>query len=107
MTATLPKPCFYARWFTREEKFFLKKAGPDAADEVANLRTFAGRFTRHLSAKQVPDYTDDDLKVLIQLVRISIGIGTLLRGNDAMQGKSDYRPNKSYEEGMRLMDAEC
>jgi hypothetical protein len=79
--------CYYARWFSVEEKRFLRKSSPDGSDEVANLRTFAGRLTRHLSQREPSDYSDDDLKLLTSLVRLSAGIGTLLRGNATIQNR--------------------
>jgi hypothetical protein len=81
------KDCFYARWFTGEERRQLKQSSPDGQDEVTNLRTFAGRLTRHLSQIQPADYSNDDLKLLTSLVRISVGIGALLRGNFTINGK--------------------
>jgi hypothetical protein len=62
------KTCFYARWWTAEEKRGLKKSSPDAADEAANLRTFAGGLTQRLSRKDPGDYSNEDLKLLTSLV---------------------------------------
>jgi hypothetical protein len=83
------RDCFYARWFTREEKRYLKKSSLDGSDEVNNLRIQAGRLTEHLSRKQVSEYSDDDLKLLTSLVRISAGIGALQRGNATIQKGED------------------
>jgi hypothetical protein len=94
---------FYARWWTGEEKRYLKKSSPDAGDEVANLRTFAGRLTRRLSQKDPVEYSTDDLKLLTMLIRISVGIGTLLRGNASMQGK-ESSVEKSIQEAIQSMD---
>jgi hypothetical protein len=97
------KNSFYARWFSAEEKRYLKKSSPDGSDEITNLRIFAGRITRHLSRKDPQEYSDDDLKLLTQLVRISVGIGALQRGNASLQGK-DSRVEKSIEEAIQNME---
>jgi hypothetical protein len=94
---------FYARWWTVEEKRFLKKSSPDAGDEVANLRTFAGRLTRRLSQIDPGEYSNEDLKLLTSLVRISVGIGALLRGNASLQGK-DGGVEKSIQEAIDSME---
>jgi len=92
--------CYYARWFSTDEKRLLKKSSLDACDEIANLRTFAGRLTRHLSQKEPGGYNDDDLKLLTSLVRISAGIGTLQRGNATIQNR-EGDVEKSIEEAIR------
>jgi hypothetical protein len=97
------KDCFYARWWTGEEKRCLKKSSPDAGDEVANLRTFAGRLTQRLSQKDPGDYSNEDLKLLTSLVRISVGIGALLRGNIGLQGK-ESSVEKSIQEAIESME---
>ncbi len=94
---------FYLSTFSSEEKRLLKKCSPDASDEVANLRAFAGRITRHLVGKQPHEYSDLDLKLLTQLVRISVGIGALLRGNASAQVR-DSHVERSIEEAIRNMD---
>jgi hypothetical protein len=97
------KNSFYARWWTSEEKRYLKKSSPDAGDEVANLRTLAGRLTRHLSRLDPGDYSNEDLKRLTVLVRISVGIGTLLRGNASLQGR-ESSVEKSIQEAIESME---
>jgi hypothetical protein len=97
------KNCFYTRWFSLPEKRWLKKSSQDGCDEVYNLRTFAGRLTSHLSGKEPAEYTDDDLKLLNSLVRISVGIGALLRGNASLQSK-DGRLDKSIAEAIEGME---
>jgi hypothetical protein len=97
------KDCFYARWFTGEERRQLKHSSPDGQDEVTNLRTFAGRLTRHLSQIEPADYSSDDLKLLTSLVRISVGIGALLRGNASLQGR-DGRLDRSIEEAIESLE---
>ena len=97
------KNSFYARWWTSEEKRYLKKSSPDAGDEVANLRTLAGRLTRHLSQLDPGDYSNEDLKRLTMLIRISVGIGALLRGNAGMQGK-EASVERSIQEAIESMD---
>jgi hypothetical protein len=92
--------CYYARWFSAEEKRFLKKSSPDGCDEIANLRTFAGRLTRHLSRREPAEYSDDDLKLLTTLVRLSAGIGTLQRGNATIQNR-EGDVEKSIEEAIQ------
>jgi hypothetical protein len=94
---------YYARWWTSEEKRSLKKSSPDAGDEVANLRTFAGRLTRRLSQIDPGDYSNEDLKLLTSLVRISVGIGALLRGNASQQGR-DAGVEKSIQEAIQSME---
>jgi hypothetical protein len=103
MTSSPSQTNFYSRSFTPEEKRLLKKSSPDGSDEIANLRTLAGRITSHLSRVQPSAYSDADLKLLTQLVRISVGIGALLRGNASLQGK-DSRVEKSIEEALRSME---
>jgi len=97
------KGIFYARWFTAAEKRDLKESSPDASDEVANLRTFAGRLTRRLSQIDPGEYSNEDLKLLTCLVRISVGIGTLLRGNASLQGK-EASVEKSIQEAIQSME---
>jgi hypothetical protein len=97
------KNSFYARWWTSEEKRTLKKSSPDAGDEVANLRTFAGRLTRHLSRLDPGEYSNEDLKRLTMLIRISVGIGALLRGNASMQGK-EGSVERSIQEAIESME---
>jgi hypothetical protein len=97
------KDCFYARWFTAQEKRDLKKSSPDGCDEISNLRCFAGRITRHLSQKEPAGFSDEDLKLLNTLVRISVGIGALQRGNATRQGK-EARLEKSIEEAIESME---
>jgi hypothetical protein len=99
------KNCFYARWFAALEKKSLKKSSPDGCDEIYNLRAFAGRLTCHLSHKEPGEYTDEDLKLLNSLVRISVGIGALLRGNASLQGR-DGRVEKAIEEAIEGMEEE-
>ena len=99
----LIKNSFYARWWTGEEKRYLKKSGPVAGDEVANLRTFAGRLSRRLSQIDPGEYSNEDLKLLTTLVRISVGIGALLRGNLSLQGK-DAGVEKSIQEAIESME---
>ena len=94
---------FYSPSFSAEETRRLKKSSPDASDEVANLRAFAGRITRHLSQKEPGEYSDHDLKLLTQLVRISVGIGALLRGNASLQAR-DSNVERSIEEAIRSME---
>jgi hypothetical protein len=96
------KNSFYARWWTSEEKRYLKKSSPDAGDEVANLRTLAGRLTRHLARLDPGEYSNEDLKRLTVLIRISVGIGTLLRGNANMQGRENS-VEKSIQEAIESM----
>ena len=95
--------CFYARWFSGEEKRYLKKSRPDAQDEIANLRTLAGRFMRLLSQKEPAEYNDADLKLLNSLVRISIGIGALQRGDLSQHGR-EGRLEKSIEEAIQSLE---
>jgi hypothetical protein len=95
--------CFYARWFSKEEKRFLRKSTPDGSDEVHNLRTFAGRITLRLSQKDPLEYSDEDLKLVNTLVKISVGIGALLRGNVTIQGKGS-NVEKSIEEALQSME---
>jgi hypothetical protein len=105
MTPSPSETNFYCHSFSMEEKRRLKKSSPDASDEVANLRTFAGRITRHLSRKEPEEYNDQDLKLLTQLVRISVGIGALLRGNASLQAR-DSNVERSIEEAIRSMEAD-
>jgi hypothetical protein len=97
------KNCFYARWFTRVEKRFLRKSSPDGCDEIYNLRTFAGRITAQLSHKDPLEYSDDDLKLINTLVKIEVGIGALLRGNVTIQGKGSP-VDKSIQEAIQSME---
>ena len=90
------KNCFYARWFAAAEKKGLKKSSPDGFDEVYNLRSIAGRLTCHLSKKEPAEYSDGDLKLLNTLVRISVGIGALLRGSVIIQSR-DGSAQKSLQ----------
>jgi hypothetical protein len=99
------KNCFYAPWFAALEKKALKKSSPDGFDEVYNLRAFAGRLTCHLSQKEPGEYTDEDLKLLNSLVRISVGIGALLRGNASLQGRGGS-VDKAIEAAIDGMEAE-
>jgi hypothetical protein len=103
MTSSPSQSSFYTRWFNPEEKRYMKKSSPDGSDEVANLRAFAGRITRHLHRLEPCEYSDTDLKLLTQLVRISVAIGTLLRGNASLQGR-DSQVEKSIEEAIRSME---
>jgi hypothetical protein len=104
MTPTNPiTHCFYARWFTQEEKRFLKHSSPDGCDEIYNLRTFAGRITGQLSHKVPLEYSDEDLKLINTLVKIEVGIGALLRGNVTIQGRGS-RVDKSIEEALQGME---
>lgn len=96
------KTCFYAAWFSPAEKKSLKKSSPDGFDEVYNLRAFAGRITAHLFKKEPADYSDDDLKLLGILVRVSVGIGALLRGNFTIKGR-DGGMERSIEEAIENM----
>jgi hypothetical protein len=97
------KNSYYACWWTSAEKRALKKCSPDAGDEVANLRAFAGRLTRHLSMLDPGEYSNEDLKRLTMLIRISVGIGTLLRGNATMQGK-DSLVERNIQEAIENME---
>ena len=99
------KTCFYAAWFGIQEKKALRKSSPDGFDEVYNLRAFAGRITAHLFKKEPADYSDDDLKLLTTLVRISVGIGALLRGNFNMQAR-DGTTERSVAEAIQSMEDE-
>jgi hypothetical protein len=97
------KTCFYVRWFSLLEKKWLKKSSPDGFDEVYNLRAFAGRLTSLLCQKEPAEYTDKDLKLLATLVRISVGIGALLRGNATIQGKSG-NPDRSLDAALDSLE---
>lgn len=108
MSSTPPDPdpiktCFYAAWFGMQEKRALRKSSPDGFDEVYNLRAFAGRISAHLFKKEPADYSDDDLKLLATLVRISVGIGALLRGNFTINGK-DGGVEKSIQAAIENME---
>ena len=86
----LPEPirnCFYAPWIKLQEKRDLQASSPDGLDEVYNLRVLAGRITRRLALKEPEEYNDSDLKLITALVRISVGIGALVRGNFSMHLK--------------------
>jgi hypothetical protein len=94
---------FYAGWLTAEERRRLKKAGGDAQAEIAALRTFAGRITRRLSTKEPEEYSDEDLKCLNTLVRLTVAIATLLRTNVTVTGR-DSNVEKSIEEAIQGME---
>ena len=99
------KDCYYSRWFSTREKRDLRKGSPDGGDEVANLRAFAGRITAHLSQKGPAEYSDEDLKLLGILVRISVGIGALLRGNFNMQSR-DGTNERSIADAIQSLEDE-
>jgi hypothetical protein len=99
------KTCFYSPWFAPLEKRWLKKSSPDGCDEVYNLRSLAGRLTAHLSRKEPGEYSDADLKLLTTLVRISVGIGALLRGNASLAGR-EGRLDQSIERAIESLEGE-
>lgn len=93
---------FYAQRYTLEETTGLDKTRQDLLDEISVLRVFARRVTDRLSDKSAGEYSEDDIRCLNTLVNITTSIGTLMRSQALVSGKSSSI-EKSIEDAVLSM----
>jgi len=90
---------FYAKRYSPTETSDLDKTRQDLLDEINVLRVFARRITDRLSDKSAGEYSEDDVRCLNILVNITISIGTLMRSQAMISGRSS-NIEKSIEDAV-------
>ncbi|MGB8212035.1 MAG: hypothetical protein WCE68_00620 [Anaerolineales bacterium] len=78
----------YSRQLTQAENESLDQARPDALDEIACLRAHAMRVNAWLLEKGPEEYNESYFAAVHTLVALCIAIGTLLRTQAVVTGKS-------------------
>ena len=90
---------FYSKRFSQEENKALDCARQDPLDEIACLRTHANRVSTWLLEKDPSEMDETYFKAVNTLVTINIAIGTLLRTQALLTGKSS-NIEKSIEDAI-------
>ncbi len=90
---------FYSRRFTQEENLALERTRQDTLDEIACLRIHANRVNAWLLEKEPGDFDQAYFAAVNTLVNINIAIGTLLRTQALISGRSS-NVEKSIEEAI-------
>jgi hypothetical protein len=90
---------FYSRRFTKEENLALEHARQDTLDEIACLRTHANRVNAWLLERDPSEFDVAYFAAVNTLVNINIAIGTLLRTQALISGRSS-NIEKSIEEAI-------
>ena len=94
---------FYGKLGPEEKAKNQEKEREDALDEIHSLRIYAKRIKERLDNKEPEKYSDADLRSINTLVEINLAIGTLLRTNALIGGKSSD-VEKSIEEAIASME---
>jgi len=93
---------FYSKRFTQEQNQALDSTRLDAMDEIACLRTHANRVNAWLLERDPSEFNEAYFAAVNTLININIAIGTLLRTQALVTGKS-ANVEKSIEEAVLSM----